>query len=68
MLAKRRLATIMGEIVEKVAKSGEKWGEMWITVEISLAKALPAQPIIGKPQAIGSKQNQPCSSEDLNIL
>ena len=68
MLAKRRLATIMGEIVEKVAKSGEKWGEMWITVEISPTKAPPAQPNSSKPQAIGSKQNQPCSSDDLNIL
>ena len=64
MLAKRRLATIMGEIVEKVAKSGEKWGEMWITVEISPV----AGPLISDQYSILSKQTQPCSSDDLNIL
>jgi hypothetical protein len=31
MLAKRREEPIMGKSVEKVAKSGEKWGGMWIT-------------------------------------
>jgi hypothetical protein len=32
-LAKRGIPNIMGMDVEKVAKSGEKWGEMWITLE-----------------------------------
>jgi hypothetical protein len=32
-LAKQRIPNIMVKDVEKVAKSGEKWGEMWITVE-----------------------------------
>jgi hypothetical protein len=31
MLAKRWEEPIMGKSVEKVAKSGEKWGGMWIT-------------------------------------
>jgi hypothetical protein len=33
MLAKRWEEPIMGKSVEKVAKSGEKWGRMWITLE-----------------------------------
>jgi hypothetical protein len=32
-LAKWRIPNIMGKNVEKVAKSGEKWGRMWITLE-----------------------------------
>jgi hypothetical protein len=32
MLAKRWEEPIMGKSVEKVAKSGEKWGRMWITI------------------------------------
>jgi hypothetical protein len=31
-LAASPKATIMWEIVEKVAKSGEKWGKRWITI------------------------------------
>jgi hypothetical protein len=32
-LALWRIPNIMGKNVEKVAKSGEKWGKLWITVE-----------------------------------
>jgi hypothetical protein len=33
ILAKWAIHCKMWESVEKVAKSGEKWGRMWITVE-----------------------------------
>jgi hypothetical protein len=39
-LAKPGKGSIMWESVEKVAKSGEKWGGLWITVDYGTPTAL----------------------------